>query len=99
MQNQEKSNEVKRLCTEILMQVDSLEDTKTGSYFDYDGTLEMLEQAKQLVEDTQRYPRPANLPSHFIWDERPWDGEDNDPYVFSGTMSGGEYDFDDDMER
>ncbi len=62
MQNLEKSNEIKRLCTEILMQVGALEDTKTGSYFDYESTLEMLEQAIQLMENTQRYPRPENLP-------------------------------------
>ncbi|MFI3238903.1 MAG: hypothetical protein R3Y47_12905 [Lachnospiraceae bacterium] len=100
MRNIEKSREVRRLCAEILLSVNSLEEDKNGSYFDYDGVFGFLEQASELLDESMRYPRPADLPAHLVWDERPWGGDDIDPYVYTGTMSGGDYGhLDDDLER
>lgn len=91
MQDKTKSARVQELCTIILGTVKSIESETTGSYFDYDEAIKMLEQVDEYIDNTIRYPRPSWLPEGSSWDEAPSDGEDFAPFIYTGTMSVEDY--------
>lgn len=93
MQNWKKHHKATTDAFKILNRLNSM-DLKKGVYFDYDGVIEILEQVQKNLDDSIRYPRPAGLPKECVWDEKPWNEEDEyDQYSYSNTLSGGIYDF------
>lgn len=86
MQNIEKEKEVRQLCQEIINISYSSREHK--AYFDYDLVIEQLENTKKLIQESERCPKPKDLPKNMIWSERYYNpDEEIDPYVFDGTMS------------
>ncbi len=64
----------------------------TGGYFDYDGVLDYLSQAKEQMDDTTCFPRPDNVPHEMPWSEKPADPDEQDnPYTYDGSMTPEDY--------
>lgn len=93
--NEEKTKRIKNLCWELewLNQGYGEQiDTHKGS-FDYDGVIQLLQQAVALVGDTATFERPDNLPKDIPWCPTPWCGADDDvdPHVYDGSMTPEDY--------
>ena len=58
-----------------------------NAYYDYDTVIDGLTKLKEVMQETLRCQRPEGLPEHIIWNEKPYEGEDLDPFVFDGSMS------------
>ncbi|MDR1617366.1 MAG: hypothetical protein LBR98_10300 [Syntrophomonadaceae bacterium] len=85
-------NQVKWLLETISNAVESYENDTHGIYFDYDGTIGLLEQVKMLVTESARCPRPADLPEYLPWSENLYNGDEVfNPYVYDGSMSVEDY--------
>lgn len=88
MQDQEKVKEVQAMLGDLFETNQIYADEKIGTYYHYDRVLELLHQAKEVMTDTARNPRPANLPKDIPWSEKFYDpDEEFDPYVYDGSMS------------
>ena len=92
MQDLEKSSQVKWLLLTIKLAVESYENDLNRIHFDYDGAINLLEQAQMLVTESARCPRPADLPDYLPWCEKLYSGDEIfEPYIHDGSMSDEDY--------
>jgi len=92
MKDLEKSGYVKWLCGVIASNAESYESDAHEIYFDYDGVIDILDQAKTLIMESARCPRPDSLPMDMAWDERLADSDSVfNPYAYTGTMEYEDY--------
>lgn len=84
---------------EGIMRANSEVDHFVNSYhenpdirYDYETVLQLLEKASECLRESARCARPANLPKDMPWSEKLWDGEEENPYVYDGSMSMEDYD-------
>jgi hypothetical protein len=90
MKNLDKVHAVSRLLGELQML--NILYAKDGStvYFDYDGVIEQLHIAKDIIKESARAARPADLPEDMPWCEA-MGCDEIDPYVYTGDMSDADF--------
>lgn len=87
MQNKDKIRIITNLINEIKSSNNEYSDEIKGIYFDYEGVIELLQSANEMIRKTVRCPKPKNIPEDIPWSES-MDVEDEfDPYVYNGNMS------------
>lgn len=88
MQDEKKINQIKALLGDLTIANGAYSDGKIGTYFDYDKVLGLLYEATNVMTDTARNPRPADLPKDIPWSEKFYDPDEKfDPYAYDGSMS------------
>ncbi|MGD9566859.1 MAG: hypothetical protein AB7V48_00815 [Sedimentibacter sp.] len=87
VKDKEQINKIYELCQEIIHLNNMYENSGVKYYFDYDGTIELLDKTKEKIESSLRCLRPGNLPDDIVWCENVDLDYSFDPFVYDGSMN------------
>lgn len=92
MQDKEKIEIIRCLLQDLTANNEDFKNGEKGIYYDYDGVIEHLKKAQEIIDNSVHIPRPKDLPEDLPWRETFADPDENfDPYVYDGSMSPEDY--------